>query len=186
MSRRQGKRPMRFRILTDGPSPYLQPALARARLSGQPIARRVESYPSPHLPLPLWLAFPDCCSPLREVANGASSTAPRIRLALPPPAPAETAAGSDLPGVDLDPTAHAQSRPVACSARFCLLRSELQLRSGGSLLCGRSCFSHVSPCAPAPDLPFSFYAFPLLLIFPFPSLILSRVASLSMSLFLSV
>lgn len=32
------------------------------RLSGQPIARRVESHP-PHLPLPLWLAFPDCCSP---------------------------------------------------------------------------------------------------------------------------
>lgn len=183
---------MRFRILTEGPSPYLQPALARARLSGQPIARRVESSPSPHLPLPLWLAFPDCCSPLGEVANRASSTAPRIRLALyPPPAsapppPAETAARSDLPGVDLDPTAHAQSRPVACTARFCLLRSGLPLRLGGSSLCGRSCFSHVSPCAPAPDLPFSFYAFPLLLIFPFPSLIPPRVASLSMSLFLSV
>lgn len=151
------------------------------RLSGQPIARRVESHP-PTCPSPCGLPSQIVVPLLGEVANGASSTAPRMRLALPP----RNGCQARPPGVDLDLCAHAQSRPLACTARFCLLCSWLRLRLGGSSsLPGRSCFSHFSPCAPTPDLPFSFYACvspPVIFPVSFPSPTSSGCAPFRVSL----
>lgn len=81
---------------------------------------------------------------LGEVANGASSTASRKRLALPiSPAPP--------PGVDLDLPAHAQSRSLACAARVCVLCSWRGLCSGLVFAVWTLVFSLT--CLPVPQLP---------------------------------
>lgn len=105
---------------------------------------------------------------LGEVANGASSTAPRMRLALPP----RNGCRVGPPGVDRDLCAHAQSRPLACTARICLWRSRLRPRSGGSSLRGRSCFFHFSRLPqlriyPSPFMRFPSCDFPV--SFPYPT-----------------
>lgn len=64
------------------PAPYLQLSSPHAGLAGPPIARRVESRaPSPS---PCSLLFQIILLLFGEAANGASNTASRTRLALPP------------------------------------------------------------------------------------------------------
>lgn len=86
--------------------PYIQPASPRAGLAGQPIARRVETLTP--FPSPCGLPFQIVLPLLGKVANGASNTASRTRLALPP--------RHSPRSPTLDSYAQAPSCPLACTA----------------------------------------------------------------------
>lgn len=77
------------------------------------------SPPPPRLPLPLWLAFPDCCSPFGRGGQWGIEYCSQDETG---PAPTNGCQARP-PGIDPELCAHAQSRPLACTARFCLLCS---------------------------------------------------------------
>lgn len=86
--------------------PYTQLVSLRAGLAGQPIVRRVETRAP--FPSPCGLSFQIDLPLFGEVANGASNTASRTRLALPP--------RHSPRSPTLDPYAQAPSGPLLCTA----------------------------------------------------------------------
>lgn len=136
------------------PAPYLELSSLHAGLAGPPIAPRVESRaPSPS---PCGLPFQIILLLLREAANGASNTASRTRLALPPGA----SSAAPPPGRCLGPVCAGVVLPSVLHCDAAPLCSWPRLAPVAPLQCvDAAVFSHFSPGFPTPNLPISFYAF---------------------------